>query len=105
MFSECLANLSKQQYTGQTLDKTMSRVCPDYVHSKPLIANTKQNDHTLSKVCPCPMFVQTLSILHLCLSGYKLNEQPYFVQNNKTLDKMKIPNVFLILYGTTVISN
>ena len=58
---DCLyqATLSKQFYTGHTLDTRFSKVCPDIVHSKPLLASPTSNVRTSSKFCPHPMFVQT----------------------------------------------
>ena len=56
------ATLSKQFYTGHTLDTRFSKVCPDIVHSKPLLASPTSNVRTSSKFCPHPMFVQTKKV-------------------------------------------
>ena len=87
-----LTALSNKEYIGQSLDKRLSKVCPDFVHPYLLDANSKSNVHTLSKLCPCPKFVQTKmcwtkvcpSFEHTlsrqnCHQKHKI-KHPYFVQ-------------------------
>ena len=87
-----LTALSNKEYIGQSLDKRLSKVCPDFVHPYLLNANSKSNVHTLSKLCPCPKFVQTKmcwtkvcpSYVHTlsrqnCHHRLKV-KHPYFVQ-------------------------
>ena len=54
-----LTALSNKEYIGQSLDIRLSKVCRDFVHPYLLNANSKSNVHTLSKLCPCPKFVQS----------------------------------------------
>ena len=87
-----LTALSNKEYIGQSLDKRLSKVCPDFVHPYLLNANSKSNVHTLSRLCPCPKFVQTKmcwtkvcpSYVHTlsrqnCHHRLKV-KHPYFVQ-------------------------
>ena len=87
-----LTALSNKEYIGQSLDIRLSKVCSDFVHPYLLNGNSKSNVHTLSKLCPCPKFVQTKmcwtkvcpSFVHTlskqnCHHRLKV-KHPYFVQ-------------------------